>query len=177
MALTQTGAGRYEGHFEADAPGAYLVTAREGESALVGSAGVVRPRGDELRGEGTDHALLAQIAALTGGRVRTELGGVFRERPPPAYAYAPIWRPLVVVAMLALLIGVALRRLVLPFGERRARASAVSAGASRAREAATPTPAAPAQAPPARGDPDPGPPAPEAPRSLAETLLARKKKG
>ncbi len=181
VALTQTGAGRYEGHFEADAPGAYLVTAREGESALIGSAGVVSPRGDELRGEGTDHALLAQIAALTGGRVRTELGGVFRERPPPAYAYAPIWRPLVLVAMLALLMGVTLRRLVLPFGERRAEARAEGAGARRARETATPTPAtptpaAPAQVPPAQGDPEPGPPAPEAPRSLAETLLARKKK-
>src|SRR5690606_301409 len=103
VALTQTGAGRYEGQFDADAPGAYLVSVREGESALVGSAGMVRPRGDELRGEGTNHALLAQIAALTGGRVRTNLASVFRERPPPVYAFDPLWEPLLAASLVLLL--------------------------------------------------------------------------
>jgi hypothetical protein len=112
--LEQTGAGRYEATFDADSPGAYLVTVSEAERGLVGSAGIVRPAGDELRGEGTDRAKLAQIAALTGGRVLTNLATTFRVRPPPVYAYAPLWPALVMSALLLLLASVALRRLVLP---------------------------------------------------------------
>jgi hypothetical protein len=160
VALTQTGAGRYEGRFEADAPGAYLVTVREGEDELVGSAGVVRARGDELRGEGTDHALLARIAALTGGQVRDDLEGVFRERPASTFAYEPVWRPLVIASILLLLASVALRRLVLP-GARRA-------------DAPVPVATAPAPAPSTIEPPPPAPPS-APPASLAETLLARKK--
>ena len=51
---------------DAGAPGAYIVTVREmgegGDGALVASSGVVRTRGDELRGDGTDH----ELAALPG---------------------------------------------------------------------------------------------------------------
>ncbi len=112
--LTQSGAGRYEGTFDASTPGPYLVTVREGDEGLVGSAGLVRPTGDELRGEGTDHAKLAQIAALTGGQVRTDLRAVFTDRPPRTYAYRPLWPPLLILAMCLMLLSVALRRLVLP---------------------------------------------------------------
>jgi Ca-activated chloride channel homolog len=185
VALRQTGAGRYEGTFDAEAPGAYLVTVRERGEGMVGSAGIVRPRGDELRGEGTDHALLAQIAALTGGRVRRDLSGVFRDRAAPTYAYAPIWQPLVLFAMLALLASVALRRLVFPaFGKKRAapaadapsRPASGKEGTYRAPEA---SPSAPAAATPSQDAPAAPPPesemAPE-PQTLAETLLAKKKK-
>lgn len=164
VALTQTGAGRYEGRFEGGTPGAYLVTVREGEDQLVGSAGVVRARGDELRGEGTDHALLARIAALTGGRARDDLDGVFHERPPRTFAYRPAWRPLVIAALLLLLVSVALRRLVLP-GRRAVRPdrAIVTAPSSTGPAAASPAPR-PAPAPSAE------------PGSLAETLLAKKRK-
>lgn len=114
LMLAQTGAGRYEATFDAEAPGAYLVTVREEGRGLVGSASAVRPAGEELRGEGTDGAKLAQIAAQSGGRVLTELRGTFARRPPPVYAHAPLWRPLVLAALLSLLASVALRRLVLP---------------------------------------------------------------
>jgi len=114
--LSQTGAGRYEGTFDADAPGPYLVTVRESAQSLVGSAGLVRPSGDELRGEGTDHAKLAQIAALTGGRVRTDMESVFTDRPPPTRSYRPLWHVLLALAMCLMLVSVALRRLVLPRG-------------------------------------------------------------
>jgi uncharacterized membrane protein len=123
VALEQTGPGRYEAAFDGAAPGSYLVTVREldedGEGSIVGSAGVVRGRGDELRGEGTDHALLAQVAAATGGSVRTSLRDVFLDRPPPTYAFAPLWRGLLLASMWLLLASVALRRFVLP---ERARA-------------------------------------------------------
>jgi len=185
--LRQTASGRYEADFDADAPGPYLVTVRERGEGLVGSAGVVRPRGDELRGEGTDHATLAQIAALTGGEVRADLRGVFEARPPPIEAFAPAWRELLVAAMLALLLSVALRRLVLPAWPWRRRAAA--AEATRA-PATTPPPAAVADgftaeaeatdAPstePSSIEPDEGAaPAQTEPETLAETLLSRKKR-
>ncbi|HJL37126.1 MAG TPA: VWA domain-containing protein, partial [Polyangiaceae bacterium LLY-WYZ-15_(1-7)] len=120
--LAQTGAGRYEGTFDANAPGPYLVTVRQGGdgegegAAMVGSAGVVRPSGEELRGDGTNHALLGQLAALTGGAVREDLREVFVDRPPPTWAYAPLWPPLLMAALVLFLLTVALRRLVLPPG-------------------------------------------------------------
>ena len=114
LPLRQTGAGRYEGDFDANAPGPYLVTVRDRENGLVGSAGSVRPSGEELRGEGTNHALLAQLAALTGGTVRSDLTDVFRDRPPPVWAHSPMWPPLLMLSLCAMLLSVALRRLVLP---------------------------------------------------------------
>lgn len=116
--LAQTGSGRYEATFDASTPGPYLVTVREldelGGGVLVGTAGLVRTRGDELRGEGTDLELLGRIATITGGEMRTTLTSVFTERPPPAWAYASLWRELVLAAMLLLLLSVAVRRLVVP---------------------------------------------------------------
>jgi Ca-activated chloride channel family protein len=182
--LRQSGAGRYEGTFDAEAPGPYLVTVREGAEGMVGSAGVVRPRGDELRGEGTDRALLEQIAALTGGRVRTDLREVFTDRPDAAYTYAPIWQPLVLFAILALLASVTLRRLVIPGLERKPAAapsrvprtsiapSAPNVSNAPSKYADVVPDAAPPEHAPAPEAPTPA----AAPATLAETLLARKKK-
>ncbi|MEM9190565.1 MAG: VWA domain-containing protein [Myxococcota bacterium] len=112
--LDQTGAGRYEGTFDAQAPGPYLVTLLEMDGGMLGSAGIVRPPGNELQGQGTDHATLAQVAALTGGEVRPNLTEVFADRPPETFAYDPLWPLLVAAAMLLLLLSVGLRRLALP---------------------------------------------------------------
>ncbi len=142
--LSQTGAGRYEGTFDASTPGPYLVTVREGEEGLVGSAGLVRPTGDELRGEGTDHAKLAQIAALTGGQMRNDLGDVFTDRPPMTHAYRPLWPYLVVLAMCLMLLSVALRRLVLPTEALRRAIPAPVRRLFRVRPPRRPAPASPA---------------------------------
>lgn len=117
--LAQTGPGRYEARFDASAPGAYMATVHEvaddeGHGGMVGTAGIVRARGDELRGEGTDRARLAQIAALSGGSVLTALDRVFVDRPPPAWSFAPLWPELLLAAMLLMLASVALRRFVVP---------------------------------------------------------------
>ncbi|MBX3249294.1 MAG: VWA domain-containing protein [Myxococcales bacterium] len=147
--LRQTGAGRYEGTFDADAPGPYLVTVREGagdDAAMVGSAGVVQARGSELRGEGTNHVLLAQIAALTGGKVRRDLDAIFTDRPPRTWRYEPLWPPLVIAALLLFLLSVAMRRLVLPpnlWGRAWARVTRPfrRSAAARGREPMTSSPA------------------------------------
>jgi uncharacterized membrane protein len=223
VALTQTGPGRYEADFDAAAPGAYIATVREmdegGDGALIASSGVVRTRGDELRGDGTDHALLAQIAAATDGHVLTSLARVFVDRPAPTYSYRGLWRELLLAAMLLLLGSVALRRLIMPreiveaamrlvpasvrarFGRRGRTAApvgatsldALTASARERRAARAPAPevvaarsaegeAAPrtqAAESPWTGTPEPTKPTeakPDAPRSLAENLVARRKK-
>ncbi len=204
--VAQTGPGRYEARFDASVPGPYLVTVRElgadGTGALVGSVGVVRARGDELRGEGTNRELLARIAGVSGGEVRTDLGALFRDRPPPVWAWSPLWRPLLLAALLTLLASVAARRLVMPpwLAERlRGRRPASAASGDRAgsvppRSAeasspglpiATPSSAVPAAASPRGASEDTPPPAvepapppsgaPPAPASLAESLLARRR--
>lgn len=113
LQLRQTGPGRYEATFTPGAPGAYLVTTSAGEQ-LVGTAGGVMTAADELRGQGTDHVLLAQVAALTGGRVHLSLADALVERPPPHRAFDPLWEWALRMALLALLLGVSGRRLVLP---------------------------------------------------------------
>ena len=223
VVLTQTGPGRYEADFDAAAPGAYIATVREmdeaGDGALIASSGVVRTRGDELRGDGTNHALLAQIAAATDGHVLTSLARVFVDRPPPTYSYRGLWRELLLASMLLLLASVALRRLMMPreaidamwrlapasvrarFARRpRAIAStgpnAIDALAASARErraarepaaeviaaqqargeAREAVPSSPWTGTPEPKASPPEAPKPEAPRSLAENLVARRKK-
>ena len=214
--LEQTGAGRYEGTFDANAPGPYLVTVTEDERGMVGSAGMVRPSGDELRGDGTNHALLGQVAALTGGEVREDLRRIFTDRPPPTYAYDPLWPFLLMASLLLFLLGVAMRRLVLPPGffarlvpRRRkkkktpkeqaaeARSETLGALASRKRgkqeeaeeirralaasegtASQGPAPLSGASGPTSRDEepPDDEPPAEPPASSLAEQLLAKKRK-
>lgn len=192
--LEQTGPGRYEATFDANAPGPYLVTVREGEEGMVGSAGVVRPSGDELRGDGTNHALLGQVAALTGGNVRTSLEDIFVDRPPPIWAYDPVWPFLLAAALCFLLLSVAMRRLVLPANWFRRRASpsgAASDSTARPRKEAPASAKSPFRKPAEGRASDLGEvaatpvedvqeesaePVEEAPKTLAEQLLAKKRK-
>ncbi len=119
LELTQTGPGRYEAEFRTGAPGPYLVTASEGDR-LLSTAGAVLTAADELRASGSNHALLAQIAAVTGGQLRTRLSEAVLDRPPPVYAYDSLWEWALMLAMLSMLASVAGRRLVLPRLRRRA---------------------------------------------------------
>ena len=126
LALTQTGPGRYEAAFKPGAPGAYLATTSADER-LLGTSGAVLTAADELRGVGTDNALLAQIAALTGGRVHARLVDAVHARPAPHVAYDPVWEWALRLALLSMLMSVAGRRLVLPRLRRAPRARQPSA--------------------------------------------------
>ncbi|MEO0324279.1 MAG: hypothetical protein AAF447_15060 [Myxococcota bacterium] len=175
----------------------------EGEEAtalLVGSAGVVRPDGGELRGAGTDRALLERLAALTGGTLRASLSEVFQDRPPRTWSHAPMAPALLRLALVLLVLGVALRRLAWPWRRR-----AASPGDTSPEVASSPGPqaltkkrwdrepreardfvpvahSAAAHPAPTEGPeaaPEENASAPEEPpaaRSLAERLLAEKKK-
>jgi len=115
VALEPVGAGRYAAEVPLSRPGTYVSTAKDEISGdAVGTTGAALHAGEELRPTGSDRALLARIAAMTGGRMRDTLAGVFDDRAARRFAYAPLASPLLVVAAAALLFGVAARRLGVP---------------------------------------------------------------
>ncbi|NOY93940.1 MAG: VWA domain-containing protein [Deltaproteobacteria bacterium] len=190
LPLRQTGAGRYEADFDADAPGAYLATLREEGHGLVASAGAVAGSGDELRGDATNTALLARVAALTGGELLHDLGDVFARRPAPVATWDPLWRQLLAAAMLLLLLSVALRRLVFPRWRRASSSVAARSQEPAPARSSSPkaaplyadakapdaTPAGVVREPSGSGESsEQADSAPAAPRSLAEQLLAKKR--
>ncbi|MFO0694505.1 MAG: VWA domain-containing protein [Polyangiales bacterium] len=111
VSLVQTGAGRYEARFDAAAPGAYFVTVEDAEAGLVGTTAVVRPAGDELRGDGTDRAFLARLAGTSGGRERRDLASVFEGPRRRVFRYTPVEAEALALALLLFLASVAVRRL------------------------------------------------------------------
>ena len=114
-ALEAVGAGAYAASIPLSRPGAYLVVARDeltGEA--VGTSGAVLTAGEELRPTGSDPVLLGRLAELTFGKRRETLAGIFRDRPPPRFAYEDAARSLLGLAALALLLTVAARRLSVP---------------------------------------------------------------
>jgi hypothetical protein len=115
LPLEAVGAGAYAATLPLSRPGAYMATAVDevtGEAA--GIAGAVLSPGEELKPTGTDRALLARIAELTGGKTRDTLAGIFLDRPPRRFAYTPLAPWLLIVAASALLFMVAARRLSPP---------------------------------------------------------------
>lgn len=116
-ALEATGAGAYAASVPLSRPGVYLAVARdELTGAVVGTTGAVLTAGEELRPTGSDGALLARIAALTGGKRRDTLAGIFGDRASRSFSYEDATRPLVALAAFGLLLAVAARRLSLPEG-------------------------------------------------------------
>jgi Ca-activated chloride channel family protein len=115
VALEAVGAGRYAASMPLSRPGTYVATAKDDVTGeAVGTTGAVLSTGEELRPTGSDRALLARIASVSGGEVRDTLAGVFDRRGPRRFAYAPLRMLLLVVATLAMLLGVAARRLAVP---------------------------------------------------------------
>ncbi len=102
LVLAQDGPGRYAGAFAQDRPGVYLVRVRSGGDTV--SAGLVHQPGSESASGRIDHALLADVARITGGSVLADAGSAL---PPPAAAAqgAPLdLRPPLVALLLALLL-------------------------------------------------------------------------
>ncbi|MFO0679828.1 MAG: VWA domain-containing protein [Polyangiaceae bacterium] len=121
VTLDAVGAGRYAAHVPLARPGAYIATAKDevtGDS--VGTTGAVLSVGDELRAGGSDRALLARVANLTGGKLRDTLAGVFDDRGVRKFAYSSLSALVNLLAGLLLLAAVASRRLSVPEGVVRA---------------------------------------------------------
>ncbi|HEX4335303.1 MAG TPA: VWA domain-containing protein [Polyangiaceae bacterium] len=110
--LEPTSPGTYEALVPLGHAGTYVADVRDAATnASAGTTGVELSTGDELEPTGTDRALLARIAALTGGKVRTTLDGVFDDRPRFRENFRPLATWLAAFAALAMLLGAAARRL------------------------------------------------------------------
>ncbi len=115
--LEATGAGAYAATVPLSRPGTYVAVARDelgGEA--VGTTGAVLGAGEELRPTGTDFALLARVAELSGGKRRDTLAGIFGDRAAKRFSYEDVTQALVTLAAFALLAAVAARRLAVPDG-------------------------------------------------------------
>lgn len=124
VTLEAVGAGSYAAKAPLSRPGAYLaiLVDDEREQALA-TTGAALSAGEELRPTGTDRGELKRIAALSGGRLRETLAGIFNDRAR-RFAYRTVNEWLAGLAAVFLLCSVASRRLILPsFARPRAAAS------------------------------------------------------
>ncbi len=115
LTLEAVGAGRYAADVPLSRPGTYVATAKDELTGdAIATSVAVLTAGEELRPTGSDRALLTRIATMTGGKVRDTLAGAFDDRAARRFAYTPIGTYLVLAAALAMLFGVASRRLGSP---------------------------------------------------------------
>lgn len=118
ITLAQTGPGQYGATIPAVEAGSYVVTVapRQGARALAPIvAGAAKAEGPETRRLSSNVGLLRAIAEKSGGRVldlaRPDLAAFFdREGMEPSRASLPLWRLLLVWAVVALVLDVATRR-------------------------------------------------------------------
>lgn len=123
ITLSQTGPGVYEGSLPAEDAGTYVAMvsprAQGGGPLRPIVGGAVRPPGDEYRRLKSNDALLAEIARITGGRVLTlnSLAAMdartllARDTLKPTEARTPLWPWLIPLAVAALLVDIAARRI------------------------------------------------------------------
>jgi hypothetical protein len=122
LPLTQIGPGRYQGGFDSDGEGAYLVGVSERkDQRLLGSevASLVVPYSPEHRALAVNEGLLRDLVTLSGGAAPTEPGHVFTQNRRQARVRMETWPYLLGLALLLFLVDVALRR----FGMRGALGS------------------------------------------------------
>lgn len=140
VALSATGAGRFEGDIPADQVGTYLLHASltsGGRVTHVATTGLAVAYSPEFRVTGTDLGTLRAIATAGGGQVVTAAAAAVRLQAPAIATATSLSILLLALAALLLPIDVALRRLAIRSGD-----AAIWAGAMRpaAAEASPPDP-------------------------------------
>jgi len=166
--LEAVGSGAYSATLPLSRPGAYIVSVLDEKTVPLGIAGAALGAGEELRPTGTDRALLARIAELSGGRVRDTLAGIFHDRPPRRFAYSSLSSLLALLAAGGLVAMVAARRLAFPESLKTLPAK-TSARLSSLRPSRTPPPPGPSVSP---ERPSESPVSAPAPSSSPATTLA-----
>ncbi len=124
VALDTTGAGSFSAKLPLSRPGSYLTTVVDDETgSALATTGAALAFGEELRPSGTDRTGLAKLSAITGGKQRTTLGGIFNDRELERRAYQALDSLWLILGASALLASVAARRLslTLPSWLRRSR--------------------------------------------------------
>lgn len=126
--FSQVGPGRYRGEFRADQSGSYLLNLQHTDTAGVQGttqAVVTMPYAPEFRHLTDNHALLAEVARLTGGRVLPadpkqanlfDRGGMRFPQTP-----LPLAKPLLLIWLAAFLLDVAVRRVAMDVRAAAAR--------------------------------------------------------
>lgn len=117
LALDPTGPGRYRARLAAPEPGAYVVQVAQdagNDAELRGESGWVAPYPAEYREMGVDQALLAQVAAVGGGRVLEDAAQAMAAARRTAVARWPAWPLLLMLAALFWPLEIASRRLAVP---------------------------------------------------------------
>ena len=125
VTLTQTSPGRYEGGFDADQVGAYLVSVKDetGKSGASDTLGMVVPYSPEYRTLQSNLPLLTELADETGGKIQSDPTQVFNDAPVWVAAVTDIGPALLLIAALLFLADIAVRRLAI-------RPKALQAGAN-----------------------------------------------
>lgn len=120
--VRQTAPGRYEAGFGTDQVGVWVVNVGGGKGAQSGSQtiGLALPYPPEYATTGTDEALLAGLAAASGGEVLSDPAVVFQPRGRAARTPTDVWPVCLVLALCLFPIDVAVRRVVID--PRRLRA-------------------------------------------------------
>jgi len=119
VTLSQTGPGRYEGTFDADQTGPYLVNVHRGEAAPNGPAppsqtvSLVVPYSPEFRTLGPNLPLLTRLAEGTGGKIQNDAAQIYRDAPSWVVGVKDIGPPLLLWAALLFLADIAVRRLII----------------------------------------------------------------
>ena len=133
--LVQTGPGRYESDFDMPDVGSYVAVMQyrspTGEQGSLPVGGIAQNASPETRDLHSNDALMADIAARTGGRVLPPFdagaAGLFsREGLAPAVSTLPVWDRLIPVLLGLILLDIATRRVAWDWDAIRgyARASA-----------------------------------------------------
>ncbi len=145
VTLNQTGPGRYEGVFDADQTGPYLVNVRGGDAPSQPNGGgpappsqtvsLVVPYSPEFRTLGANLPLLTRLSEETGGKIQTDPARVYRDALSWVVGVRDLGPPLLLLAALLFLMDVAIRRLVIRPERVRGTVTA-GAGAAGARVAA-----------------------------------------
>ena len=145
VTLSQTGPGRYEGTFDADQTGPYLVNVHRGDALPNGPAppsqtvSLVVPYSPEFRTLGPNLPLLTRLAEGTGGKIQNDAAQVYRDAPSWVVGVKDIGPPLLLWAALLFLADIAVRRLMIRPAKVRdsmtVGAQAVTARAAALRDA------------------------------------------
>lgn len=145
VALPQVGPNTYQGRLESPAPGTYLVQisgAAGDRVVLQETAGLVVPYSSEYRGAQANQALLAELAAISGGASVNDAAAAFSRVDQGVTRAREIGLPLLLLALLLLPLDIALRRLMLrrsDFGAAGAWAAARASRPAPPSEPASPT--------------------------------------
>ena len=119
VTLSQTGPGRYEGVFDADQTGPYLVNVHQGDAGASGPAppsqtvSLVVPYSPEYRTLGPNLPLLTRLTEGTGGKVQNDAALIYRDAPSWVVGVRDIGPLLLLLAAILFLVDVAIRRLLL----------------------------------------------------------------